>query len=220
MNDAVAAQVAGQAIRKALPNKRHGFVQKAYVGGHKVYLRTGEYDNGQLGEIFVDMYKEGTAYRSLLSMFAISISKGLQYGIPLEEYVDTFTYTRFEPAGTVQGHENVKMSTSILDYVFRVLGFEYLGRTDLVHIKPEPKVDEKDIHAPASVQQATLPINVQTTAQKEATKSNVSFGMQDKDEARQQGFTGDQCVACGSMKMKRNGTCILCLDCGETTGCS
>jgi ribonucleoside-diphosphate reductase alpha chain len=220
VSDATAAQAAGLAIRHALPNKRHGFVQKAYVGGHKVYLRTGEYDNGQLGEIFVDMYKEGTAYRSLLSMFAISISKGLQYGIPLEEYVDTFTYTRFEPAGTVQGHANVKMSTSILDYVFRVLGFEYLGRNDLVHIKPEAKVDEKDIHTPAPVQQATLPITVQTTAQKEATKSNVSFGMQDKDEARQQGFTGDQCVACGSMKMKRNGTCILCLDCGETTGCS
>ena len=219
VSDAAAAQVAGQAIRKALPNKRHGFVQKAYVGGHKVYLRTGEYDDGQLGEIFVDMYKEGTAYRSLLSMFAISISKGLQYGIPLEEYVDTFTYTRFEPAGMVQGHDHVKMSTSILDYVFRVLGYEYLGRNDLVHVKPELKTDEKDIHQPAA-SQATLPIAIQTVDQKEATKSNVSFGMQGHDEAKQQGFTGDQCVACGSMKMKRNGTCILCLDCGETTGCS
>ncbi len=223
VSDAAAAHAAGLAIRKALPNKRHGFVQKAYVGGHKVYLRTGEYEDGTLGEIFVDMYKEGTAYRSLLSMFAISISKGLQYGIPLEEYVDTFTYTRFEPAGPVQGHDNVKMATSILDYVFRVLGFEYMGRTDLVHIKPEPKKDETDLHTPAPVQQATLPITVQTSAQKEAVKSNVSFGMEQveaKHEARQQGFTGDQCVACGSMKMKRNGTCILCLDCGETTGCS
>lgn len=214
VNDAVAAQ----AVRVALPNKRHGFVQKVYVGGHKVYLRTGEYDDGKLGEIFIDMYKEGTAYRSLLSMFAISISKGLQYGIPLEEYVDTFTYTRFEPAGPVQGHDHVKMATSILDYVFRVLGFEYLHRTDLVHVKPAPK-DPTDLHTPVA-QQATLPMAVQTAEQHEAVKSNVSFGMDSKDEAKQQGFTGDQCVACGSMKMKRNGTCNLCLDCGETTGCS
>lgn len=214
----VSDAVAGQIVRYALPNKRSGFVQKSYVGGHKVYLRTGEYPDGRLGEIFIDMYKEGTAYRSLLSMFAISISKGLQYGIPLEEYVDTFTYTRFEPAGPVQGHENVKMATSILDYVFRVLGFEYLGRTDLVHIKPDttPQMDNK----PKAVQEP-LPINVPKVNISEAVASNVGFGMHhSKDEARQQGYTGDQCAACGSMKMKRNGTCILCLDCGETTGCS
>ncbi|MFA6588490.1 MAG: vitamin B12-dependent ribonucleotide reductase [Patescibacteria group bacterium] len=213
----VSDAVAGQAIRAALPNKRRGFVQKSFVGGHKVYLRTGEYPDGKLGEIFIDMYKEGTAYRSLLSMFAISISKGLQYGIPLEEYVDTFTYTRFEPAGPVQGHENVKMATSILDYVFRVLGFEYLGRTDLVHVKPDttPQMDNK----PRAVQEP-LPIHTPKVNMTEAVASNVGFGMHSKDEARQQGYTGDQCSACGSMKMKRNGTCILCLDCGETTGCS
>ncbi|RJO59085.1 vitamin B12-dependent ribonucleotide reductase [Candidatus Parcubacteria bacterium] len=213
----VSDAVAGQIVRMALPNKRRGFVQKSYVGGHKVYLRTGEYPDGRLGEIFIDMYKEGTAYRSLLSMFAISISKGLQYGIPLEEYVDTFTYTRFEPAGPVQGHENVKMATSILDYVFRILGFEYLGRTDLVHVKPDttPQMENK----PKAVQEP-LPMNVPKVNISEAVASNVTFGMHSKDEARQQGYTGDQCAACGSMKMKRNGTCILCLDCGETTGCS
>ncbi|MFA6042525.1 MAG: vitamin B12-dependent ribonucleotide reductase, partial [Patescibacteria group bacterium] len=212
----VSDAVAAQAVRSALPNKRRGFVQKAYVGGHKVYLRTGEYPDGKLGEIFIDMYKEGTAYRSLLSMFAISISKGLQYGIPLEDYVDTYTYTRFEPAGSVQGHSNVKMSTSILDYVFRVLGYEYLGRNDLVHVKPEVKEVEGK-----TATQASLPMEIaKTTSNSHAMKQTVSFGMEAKDEARQQGFTGDQCGACGSMKMKRNGTCILCLDCGETTGCS
>lgn len=213
VSDAAAAQI----VRDSLPNKRRGFVQKAFVGGHKVYLRTGEYPGGRLGEIFIDMYKEGTAYRSLLSMFAISISKGLQYGIPLEDYVDTFTYTRFEPAGPVQGHENVKMATSILDYVFRVLGYEYLGRADLVHVKPEPAKD--DGHTKPAVQ-AALPMEVPKAGLREAIADNVGFGMHGRDDARQQGFTGDQCGACGSMKMKRNGTCILCLDCGETTGCS
>ncbi|MGY2048743.1 vitamin B12-dependent ribonucleotide reductase [Methylobacterium sp. JK268] len=122
--------------REKMPDRRKGYTQKARVGGHKVYLRTGEYDDGRLGEIFIDMHKEGAAFRSLMNNFAIAISLGLQYGVPLEEYVDAFTFTRFEPAGFVQGNDAIKNATSILDYVFRELAISYLGRTDLAHVDP------------------------------------------------------------------------------------
>jgi len=122
--------------REKLPSRRKGYTQKAVVGGHKVYLRTGEYDDGRLGEIFVDMHKEGAALRSLLNNFAIAISLGLQYGVPLEEYVDAFTFTRFEPQGPVQGNDSIKYATSILDYVFRELAVSYLERFDLAHVDP------------------------------------------------------------------------------------
>jgi ribonucleoside-diphosphate reductase alpha chain len=123
--------------RQKLPLRRKGYTQKAVVGGHKVYLRTGEYDHGKLGEIFIDMHKEGAAFRSLMNNFAIAISIGLQYGVPLEEFVDAFTFTRFEPSGMVEGNDVIKMSTSILDYVFRELAVSYLGRTDLAHVQPD-----------------------------------------------------------------------------------
>ncbi len=122
--------------REKLPARRKGYTQKATVGGHKVYLRTGEYPDGRLGEIFVDMHKEGAAFRSLMNNFAIAISLGLQYGVPLDEYVDAFTFTRFEPAGPVQGNDAIKNATSILDYVFRELAVSYLDRTDLAHVVP------------------------------------------------------------------------------------
>jgi ribonucleoside-diphosphate reductase alpha chain len=122
--------------RERLPDRRKGYTQKAVVGGHKVYLRTGEYADGRIGEIFIDMHKEGAAFRSLMNNFAIAISVGLQYGVPLEEYVDAFTFTRFEPAGLVQGNDAIKNATSILDYVFRELAISYLGRNDLAHIDP------------------------------------------------------------------------------------
>ena len=122
--------------REKMPDRRKGYTQKAIVGGHKVYLRTGEYDDGRLGEIFIDMHKEGAALRSLLNNFAIAISLGLQYGVPLDEYVDAFTFTRFEPAGPVQGNDTIKYATSILDYVFRELAVSYLSRTDLGHVDP------------------------------------------------------------------------------------
>ncbi len=122
--------------REKLPDRRKGYTQKAVVGGHKVYLRTGEYDDGRLGEIFVDMHKEGAALRSLLNNFAIAISLGLQYGVPLDEYVDAFTFTRFEPQGPVQGNDSIKYATSILDYVFRELAVSYLERFDLAHVDP------------------------------------------------------------------------------------
>ena len=123
--------------REKLPDRRKGYTQKAVVGGHKVYLRTGEYQDGRLGEIFIDMHKEGAAFRSLMNNFAIAISLGLQYGVPLEEYVEAFTFTRFEPAGFVQGNDAIKNATSILDYIFRELAISYLGRNDLAHVAPE-----------------------------------------------------------------------------------
>ena len=119
-----------------MPDRRKGYTQKAVVGGHKVYLRTGEYDDGRLGEIFIDMHKEGAALRSLLNNFAIAVSLGLQYGVPLDEYVDAFTFTRFEPSGPVQGNDSIKYATSILDYVFRELAVSYLERFDLAHVDP------------------------------------------------------------------------------------
>ena len=128
--------------RERMPDRRKGYTQKAVVGGHKVYLRTGEYDDGRLGEIFIDMHKEGAALRSIINNFAIAVSLGLQYGVPLEEYVDAFTFTRFEPSGPVQGNDSIKYATSILDYIFRELAVSYLARFDLAHVDPsESKFD-------------------------------------------------------------------------------
>ena len=186
-----------------LPSKRYGFVQEATVGGHKIYVKTGEYADGRLGEIFIDTYKEGASYRALLNCFAVAISKALQYGVPLEEFVDSFTYTRFEPSGIVTGHENVKSATSIIDYIFRVLGFEYLGRDDLVQVKPEQK------EARPTVEKVI--VNRTIAASKGETQVL---------EAKLQGYTGEQCRECSSMKVKRNGSCTVCEDCGTTTGCS
>jgi ribonucleoside-diphosphate reductase alpha chain len=122
--------------REKLPQRRKGYTQKAIVGDHKVYLRTGEYEDGRPGEIFIDMHKEGAAFRSLMNNFAIAISIGLQYGVPLEEFVDAFTFTRFEPAGMVIGNDSIKNATSVLDYIFRELAVSYLGRNDLAHVPP------------------------------------------------------------------------------------
>jgi len=125
------------AKRLRLPDRRKGYTQKATVGGHKVYLRTGEYEDGRVGEIFIDMHKEGAAFRSLMNNFAIAVSIALQYGVPMEEFVEAFTFTRFEPSGMVEGNDSIKMSTSILDYLFRELAVSYLGRNDLAHIQPD-----------------------------------------------------------------------------------
>jgi ribonucleoside-diphosphate reductase alpha chain len=122
--------------RERLPQRRKGYTQKAIVGGHKVYLRTGEYEDGRPGEIFIDMHKEGAAFRSLMNNFAIAISIGLQYGVPLEEFVEAFTFTRFEPAGLVIGNDSIKNATSVLDYIFREMAVSYLGRNDLAHVAP------------------------------------------------------------------------------------
>ena len=120
-----------------MPFRRNGYTQKALIGGHKLYLRTGEYEDGALGEIFVDMHKEGAAFRSLMNCFAIAISLGLQHGVPLEEFVEAFVFTRFEPNGMVMGNKSIKMSTSIIDYIFRELAINYLGRHDLAHVSED-----------------------------------------------------------------------------------
>ncbi|WP_135504890.1 vitamin B12-dependent ribonucleotide reductase [Roseovarius aestuariivivens] len=133
----VVKEVIKASHREKMPERRKGYTQKAIVGGHKVYLRTGEYQDGSLGEIFIDMHKEGAGFRAMMNNFAIAVSVGLQYGVPLEEFVDAFTFTKFEPAGMVQGNDSIKNATSILDYIFRELAVSYLDRTDLAHVKPE-----------------------------------------------------------------------------------
>ena len=159
-----------------------------------------------------------------MNCFAIAVSKGLQYGVPLEEFVDTFTFTRFEPAGVVTGHPNIKQSTSIVDYVFRVLGYEYLGRTDLVHVLSKPG-GTLESQPQATAHPTDIP-SVQThlevpVAPKSVELDPLSHTQLDKvKDAKAQGYTGEQCTACGSMKVKRNGSCSVCVECGETTGCS
>ena len=193
--------------RLSLPSRRRGYTQKAGVGGHKVYLRTGEYDDGRIGEIFIDMHKEGAAFRSLMNNFAIAISIGLQYGVPLEEFVDAFTFTRFDPAGPVTGHDSVKMATSVLDYIFRDLAVSYLGRYDLAHVVP-------------SVDGSDLP-EVQAIAHAEAVVTPIARTIDDApSQARMHGYEGDACPECGNFTLVRNGTCMKCMTCGSTTGCS
>ncbi|MAT38831.1 MAG: ribonucleoside-diphosphate reductase, adenosylcobalamin-dependent [Ectothiorhodospiraceae bacterium] len=211
--------------RKKLPAKRQGFIREAVVGGHKVFLRTGEYNDGKIGEIFIDMYKEGASYKGLLSCFAVLASKALQYGVPLDELVDTFTFTRFEPAGTVVGHEAIKNATSVLDYVFRALGYEYLGRKDFVHVKSVDETQEKPLTSFNSP--PTLPKRAKSSAGEEAAPELVAESKKQKKDdtesvmmARAQGYTGEMCSACGSARVKRNGSCTVCEDCGTTSGCS
>lgn len=221
------------ARRQRLPFRREGYTQKVKIGGQSVYLRTGEYENGQLGEIFIDMHREGAAFRSLLNCFAISISLGLQHGVPLEEFVDAFVFTKFEPSGLVAGNPHVKMTTSVIDYIFRELAVAYLGREDLAHVPAEeiqtrdlrPMEDDaftKTVVEPVVaktpiVEAEPVSINVEPTISK--TKASTSANTEYK-KAKQLGYTGDACPECGSMTMVRNGTCMKCITCGSTSGCS
>ena len=189
--------------RHLLPNRRRGYTQKAKIGGHSVFLRTGEYEDGSLGEIFLDMHKEGAAFRSLLNCFAIAVSLGLQYGVPLEEFVDAFIFTRFEPNGIVLGHDHIKIATSVIDFIFRDLAFNYLRRGDLVQVKPSDLITTGTLETPGKVK----------TAEEAADSSQHSF-------ARQIGYEGDPCPECGHFTLVRNGSCLKCETCGSTTGCS
>lgn len=219
--------------RKSLPNRRMGYTQKANVAGHKVYLRTGQYDDGSVGEIFIDMHKEGAAYRSLMNCFSIAISLGLQYGVPLEEFVDAFTFTRFEPNGVVTGHDNIKMATSVIDYIFRDLACRYLGRYDLVHVKPtdlksdaiegeeeheEPLLaimeDKNVLHADGAVSVQTQAVYTPESNTKMVTEQKK------RQQAKMKGYEGDPCPECQSFTLVRNGSCLKCDSCGSTTGCS
>jgi ribonucleoside-diphosphate reductase alpha chain len=201
--------------RFLLPERREGWTQEARVAGHKVYLRTGEYPDGTLGEVFIDIAKEGATLKGVLGCFAIAVSKGLQYGVPLEEFVDTFTFQTFEPRGMVEGHENIKMSNSIIDYVFRALGLEYLDRTDIVQIPPknnqpaEPvAVEEKP--QPTTPVQPAEPVAVEQAENSVATVQEVLGDMMGDAPA---------CPDCGHITI-RNGSCYKCLNCGNSLGCS
>ena len=229
-------------LRVRLPKKRIGFTQEARVGGHKIFLRTGEYEDGTLGEIFIDMHKEGAAFRSLMNCFAMSVSVGLQYGVPLHTYVEQFTFTRFEPQGVVEGHPNVKLATSIVDYLFRVLGVEYLHRYDLAHIKPEdtevktpPDRPSMPPPPPPIAGSATATHQFGLTHTKEATARSaaMSEGLEAPGKGHVSGVGGSPldaqleemmgdapvCDVCGHITV-RNGACYKCLNCGNSMGCS
>ena len=220
--------------RHRLPDRRVGYTQKAVVGGHKVYLRTGEYEDGTLGEIFLDMHKEGAAFRSLMNCFAIAISLGLQHGVPLEEFVDAFVFTRFEPNGFVKGNDRIKMATSVIDYVFRELAITYLGRTDLSHVPDEDlrsdalgtKIGQGPVAVPEAGGSALRPPAPSRTARAVAPLSGGSGHVAEakalsaSELARLKGYEGDPCGDCGQFTMVRNGACLKCITCGTTTGCS
>ncbi len=230
------------ATRRKLPFRRAGYTQKAAIAGHNVYLRTGEYEDGTLGEIFLDMHKEGAAFRSLMNCFAIAVSLGLQHGVPLEEYVDAFLFTRFEPNGVVRGNPYIKMTTSIIDYIFRELAVSYLGRHELAQVKPTdiggPGVDDlhQGVHVPRSGKldlgavsaperpAAPAPPPAQRFAGGGAVELAASTATATRNEAadvaRLKGYEGDACPECGHMTLVRNGTCLKCVTCGGTTGCS
>lgn len=284
------------AKRRRLPDRRSGYTQKARIGGHKIYVRTGEYEDGSLGEIFLDMHREGAAFRSLMNCFAIAVSLGLQHGVPLEEFTDAFVFTRFEPNGIVNGNPYIKMSTSVIDYVFRELAITYLGRTELAQVTPDDlrndalhsspdfeeeeemgtRVIEKRAAAPSPADRhpntarhprsdrvhlhhtsngngngsapngKTTPANGKskpasngsagthrlqengTQAFPSAAEVLVSTKEDDEreelefliKEARLKGYEGDSCSECGAFTLVRNGTCLKCLTCGGTSGCS
>ncbi len=242
--------------RRRMPERRKGYTQKAVVGGHKIYLRTGEYSDGTLGEIFLDMHKEGAAFRSLMNCFAIAISLGLQHGVPLEEYVEAFVFTRFEPNGPVKLNDRIKMATSIIDYIFRELAITYLGRYDLAQVVPDDlrmdtvKKDEQDPECsdsepadPQSLASQAISTTVFPARRENGTGNGYSNGhgngqgngtsvahkVELKREtltltaveiARQKGYEGDPCQSCKEFMLVRNGTCLKCMNCGATTGCS
>jgi len=231
MAEALSQQVV-RTYRKKLPNRRGGYTQSASVGGTKLYLRTGEYEDGHLGEIFLDIHKEGAAFRSLLNAFAIAVSMGLQYGVPLEEFCDAFLFTKFEPNGMVTGHDAVKLSTSIIDFVFRDLAISYLGRFELAQVDPERLMNLVDSRKPESAAQdfqainggmvplfsaaevAGVPAPAPTLASVGAHRTSAA------QSAREKGYTGDPCPECGHLTLVRNGACLKCQTCGATTGCS
>ena len=301
------------AKRRRLPDRRSGYTQKARLAGHKIYVRTGEYEDGSIGEIFLDMHREGAAFRSLMNCFAISISLGLQHGVPLEEFVDAFVFTRFEPSGIVGGNPHIKMSTSVIDYIFRELAITYLGRHDLAHATPEdlrndtlhrenakeePEFHDEEIIDERILESDELRPTVEergpsTSAhprsdhvdypfnQSESNEDNNETGSTDANsnfvenhhtsnssqngsssgfdrstfastnresgrlspepgasavaekprsalrekagmvqEARLKGYEGDPCNECNSFTLVRNGTCLKCVTCGSTSGCS
>jgi ribonucleoside-diphosphate reductase alpha chain len=231
--------------RRALPAKRRGFTQKAKINGQTLFLRTGEYSDGTVGEIFIDMAKEGATMRSLSNCFAIAVSIGLQYGVPLEEFVEKFVFTRFEPSGMVD-HPNIKSATSIVDFIFRSLAYEYLGRTDLVHVLDRPEVantgtdDWDEIPSSLEYDKSTPELSdvrilakaagsspAGQSGQSAAKASKTTAGAMkaeaglDAVNAAAKSMQSDApaCNTCGHITI-RSGTCYKCLNCGNSMGCS
>ena len=210
--------------RKRLPDRRKGYIQKAAVGGHKVYLHTGEYENGEIGEVFIDMHKEGAAFRSLMNNFAIAVSIGLQYGVPLEEFVDAFVFTRFEPAGRVSGNDSIRSATSILDYIFRELGVSYLDRDDLANGDPEEFNADglgtgsfEGVKEPA--EEDVLPASrfISKGFSRGAAPDNLVFlptGGKRKPAANEAETEHDVCPSCGDLSLTRRGGRLVCETCG------
>ena len=234
LQERIVERIYHRSERRMLPKRRKGYIREAYVGAHKVFLRTGEYEDGSLGEIFIDMYKEGASFKGLLNCFAVLASKALQYGMPLEELVDSFTFTRFEPAGMVQGHNVIKNATSILDYVFRSIGYDYLGRKDFIHVRAVDEISSEDdesegedglSNGTAARGSGVSEVPAAAGQHRKAPKSLAEKeqpGVVDTQiiQAKVQGYSGEQCENCGSMRVRQNGTCKVCEDCGMTTGCS
>jgi ribonucleoside-diphosphate reductase alpha chain len=221
--------------RKSLPAKRRGYTQKAKINGQTIFLRTGEYSDSTLGEIFIDLAKEGSTLRSLMNCFAISVSVGLQYGVPLEEFVEKFVFTKFEPAGMVD-HPNIKSTTSIVDFVFRALAYEYLGRTDLVHVLDRPEVmntgtDEwDDVPGPdyekkspelSDVRVIASPNSGNTGGNAKSQRMNAPLKAEAATQEYMKSMQSDApaCGNCGHITV-RSGTCYKCLNCGTSMGCS
>lgn len=216
--------------RKRLPERRKGYIQKSVVGGHKVYLHTGEYDDGALGEIFIDLHKEGAAFRSLMNNFAISISIGLQYGVPLEEYVDAFLFTRFEPAGEVKGNETIRHATSILDYIFRELAVSYLGRGDLAQVDPfdargdglSKKANDAESAArliSRGFSRGASPDNLVMLRPRPVVENlrDRREGKQPAPRAADTAYRNDPCPACGHFTVEASGVCAACGAKGEVS---
>jgi len=221
--------------RRALPAKRRGFTQKAKINGQALFLRTGEYNDGTLGEIFIDMAKEGATMRSMLNCFAIAISIGLQYGVPLEEYVEKFVFTRFEPSGMVE-HPNIKSTTSIIDFMFRSLAYEYLGRNDLVHVLDKQPEVQNTGNEPWDENTPTIgdrkpelsEVRVTGNAAQQPVKAEhrtahvqKTHNPMDAVNAANKSMQSDApaCNTCGHITV-RSGTCYKCLNCGNSMGCS
>jgi len=232
--------------RFLLSSRRKGWTREARVGGHKLYIRTGEYNDGTLGELFIDLAKEGATLRGILSCFAIAVSKGLQYGVPLQEFVDTFMYQTFEPRGLVQNHPNIKMASSMVDYIFRALAIEYLEREDLGQVRtPEQSELPEEPHPTVSDRGQQLALAAaQEEDNLEAVKEAAEFAdspatddlisqlfpqaeaggtalMPSSTQILLSKMMGDapMCDECGHMTV-RNGSCYRCLNCGASLGCS
>lgn len=219
--------------KRDLPIRRQGLTIESTIQGQKIHLRTGEYSDGSLGEVFIDMYKEGASYRSLLNALAVAVSIGIQYGVPLEKFVDKFTFTRFEPSG-LTNHPNVKTCTSIIDFIFRVLGMEYLNRTDFVHVKPDEKSTQ--LSSNQEIQRAEQELITAKNAGTMETNDKLlptamptdipaaSISEHDSDSVMSdylKNMMGDApaCTECGHITV-RNGACYKCLNCGNSLGCS